>query len=296
MDWQQKVIFLIEDYFKKYGINYNHSNNPHRCIIDYLNFKSKIVSQTPRTVFLSQEVKKSLLVNDIQTLQSFNFIVDKIQNGQDLKFHQSKTTLDPKFNDLLFNDWIIHHFHLSDKNSKPWQPFYDRSNFLLFAIFSPNQAFLVDIRNHNEIDIWSKKEFLEIIDRNWPSMLKTNEHEYAKLLSSSYSDKDIGILRRKGYALGTTVVNGKIVINPGIGITTSGHNLLIVKQANDVIRHLYETMSEIESNLDAVKIYLSNSTGKTINSLDLTIARTDHWPHFTVYEKSSGYHLHKQYH
>lgn len=195
----------------------------------------------------------------------------------------------------MLNDWYIKHIHLSDSKGQKGQKFYDRSKYLLFIAFNDTQAFFIDIREHNEQNVFAKKEFLEIIHNNWPQALKVIHDAEEVVPGKSYSDAEHDMLRRKGYSVGMTEINGKIVMNPGVGITTSGHNVLLVGKANDIMRYLQQTLLEIETNEEEMKKLLSEKAGYEIKELDICITRLNQWPFFNVYEKNSDYSIGKNY-
>lgn len=290
MDWQNEVIILIEMHFKNLGISYKPQINAHRCLIDFFNLEMKLIKPLPRTLFKSLELKSRTI--PFKYIKALSYIESKIKLGTEITWHQSKKTLDPSYNDLLLNNWVIQHLHLSDSKGQKGQKFYDRSKYLLFALFSQSQAFLIDIREHNEKSVFAKKELLEIIDNNWPQILNEDLNPDASFFNNDYSDEDRETLRKKGYSIPTTEVNGKIIINSGIGITTSGHNLHVVKRANAVVRYLHETIEEVEKNNRHLKEDLGVKDG---NKLDLCIHRVKEWPFFAVYEKNSKCYIEKKY-
>jgi hypothetical protein len=256
-----------------------------------MNLELKVIKPRPRTIFKSDKVRAKRL--PAEYIQSLALIEHKIEAGIDITRHQSKKVFDPLYNDLLLNEWIIQHIHLSKTKSQKGQRFYDRSKYLLFAMFNETQAFFIDIREHKEEHLFAKKEFLEIVLNNWPSLLTPYLGE--DVTYREYSDADIDILRRKGYALGATVINGKSIINPGIGVTCSGHNMLVVGKANDIVRYLHESSEEIEKNVAEIKEALSEEVGFGISELDICLHRLEQWPYFAFYENQSQRYLEKNY-
>ena len=61
--------------------------------------------------------------------------------------------------DLLIADWGIHHLHLSPERDGR------RTGDLLFAVFRPDDAYLLQILPHGN---WAELSLLETIVRNWP--------------------------------------------------------------------------------------------------------------------------------
>lgn len=293
MDWQQEIKILITEHFKNLGINYMPKAKIQICLIDFMNLEMKLIKPLPRVVFKSKELLAHPL--SIDQADALAYIEEKIKKGKDLTFHQSKGVLKPEYNDQLLNHWFIHHLHLS--NTKDGK-FYKRTRDVLFAAFNREQAFLIDIRPHGrdgEPNVFSKQEFLEIIDRNWPGVLKVHSHPDAEFLNNKYTDAELAMLRKRGLSVTTTAVNGKIITNPGVGITTSGHNLLVVGRANDIMRYVQEALMEIDKDEEGMRKALSEEAGFEIPELDVQIHRLDKWPFFAVFENNSKCYIEKNH-
>jgi hypothetical protein len=296
MNWAKEVIDLIEVYYKTNGIAYNPSTNVHRCIIDFLNLELKLIKPVPRKIFISKELKKRIIPTE--NFLALLSIDKKVQNGSDITFHQSKKAFEPSYNDPLLNDWLIHHLHLSDWKEKSIDKFYARTKLVLFAIFSARQAFFIDVRPHGKLGepyVFAKKELLEIIDNNWPDLLNDYRTEDVLILKHSVTDEERHKARKGGVSLGMTEVNDRVIMNPGLGIVTSGHNVMIVHKANQVIRFVQESLMEIDKDEEGMKLALSQKSGIQIKELDISIHRLDKWPYFRVYERNSKLYIDKTY-
>lgn len=288
--WQEEVIKLIQEHYKSVGMKYTPSTDIRRCLVDFMNLEMKIIKPVPRLVYRSKEITSRRI--PMENRRALAYIENKIRSGADITFHQSKDVLNPEFNDLLLNDWVIHHLHLSDTKKQKNQRFYDRTKYVLFAIFGANQAFLIDIRTHGpngEPHVFAKKELLEIIDRNWPEILKGYVHEEITALLHDPTDEQVDKFRKNGISFGMTEVNGKVIMNPGIGITTGGNNLHVVKRANEIIRYLQGSLMEIDKDEEGMRRELSERAGFEIKELDIRIHRQKTWPFFYVYEKNSDH-------
>jgi hypothetical protein len=287
---------LIQEHYKAVGVKYSATDDVHRCLIDFMNLEMKLIKPAPRIVFVSKEYKSRRI--PLENRRALSLIENKIRIGVDVNYHKNKGTLDPTYNDLLLNDWIIHHLHLSDTKVQKNQRFYDRTKYILFAAFNATQAFFIDIRTHGkngEPHIFAKKELLEIIDKNWPGILTEYNTEDVVNLLYNPSDEEIDLARKKGVTFGATEVNGRAILNPGLGITTSGHNIHVVKRANAIMRYVQESLMEIENDIEGMKKALSEKAGYEIKELDIHIHMQDTWPFFYVYEKNSDYTIQKNY-
>lgn len=294
MNWHIEVIKEIESQFAALEVDYKHNNNVQSCLIDFYNLKMKILKPAARSIFISDKIKSIAI--STHCAEALSYIQSKILNGFDVNPHLSRKIFEPTYNDLLLNNWMIQHIHLSKSKSQSNQYYYNRSDYLLFAMFNDSQAFLIDIRRHNEKDVFAKQELIEIIYQNWPTLLREDNSEEAELFSNSYTDAEINILRKKGYSVVYTNVNGKHIINPNLGITTNGSNLFVVQKANNIIRYIQETLIEIETNEAKIINELSLLVNKKIETLDFCIKYTDTAPiYFGVYEKTANCYISKDY-
>ncbi|HSH65583.1 MAG TPA: hypothetical protein VLB84_07255 [Bacteroidia bacterium] len=287
INWKEEVIKLVKEHFKSLGILYNENLDAYNCLIDFMNLQAKLIKPSPRIVLKSKELENRKI--SFEERKALNAIKIKIENGENITFHMSKKVLNPSHNDLLFNDWLIHHLHLSNTRTQQNQKFYDRTKNVLFATFIKTHAFFIDIIAHGkngEPHVFAKKELLEIIYRNWPKLLENYEYKGFKLLHNP-TNEEIEMSRRAGLMFGMTEISGKTFFNPGRGMATSGHNVHTVRRATEVMRHLHKTLIYIQNNLEDTKAELSQEVGYNITELGLCIKLIGEWPFFVVYEKNS---------
>lgn len=126
---------------------------------------------------------------------------------------------------------------------------------------------------------------LEILDKNWPGILTEYNTEDVISLLHNPSDEEIDLARKKGVTFGATEVNGRAIINPGLGVVTSGSNIHVVKRANEIIRFLQESLMQIDDNYEEIKKELSDRVGSEIKELDIRIHRQNSWPFFMCMKK-----------
>lgn len=296
MNWQEEIIRLIQEHYKNVGIKYNVTDDTHKCLVDFMNLEMKLIKPIPRAVFVSQELKSRRI--PLENRRALSYIENKIRMGVDVTYHKNKGTLDPSYNDLLLNDWVIHHLHLSDTKAQNNQRFYDRTKYLLFAVFSPNQAFFIDIRSHGkngEPYVFAKKELLEILDKNWTGILTDYNTKDVINLVHNPTDEEIDRTRKNGVTFGATEINGRTIMNPGLGITTGGNNIHVVKRANAIMRYVQESLMEIDKDIEGMKKSLSEEVGYVVEELDVVIHRLDKWPFFAVFENNSKCYIEKSY-
>jgi hypothetical protein len=95
---------------------------------------------------------------------------DKIRKGEDLNVYLSRQLPNPKYNDMLLNDWGLHHFHLGEGINE--QGMIEGTDPVLVALVTGDSFYIIDFVKHKPIKDWANKKFVEIIHQNWPEIIK----------------------------------------------------------------------------------------------------------------------------
>jgi hypothetical protein len=230
---EDKIIALIEIFFERYKIRYSKHDHFEEWLLHYFNFLLKYISVIDRQVRISNEIKNSQLSGRYKL--AFDTIINKTQRGIDLNPYQSRNSFNSDYDDGLFNDWGIHHLHLSISKKNKTDYFMSRCDKLLFVQFTEAEAYFIGIYEHNEKPIWGKKELIRIIRNNWPDLLK--DKEAGAIFEPDLNDYEIEKLREKGYLLGVNV-DGIGYMLLGHGQVSSGDNLMACRLSGEVVRWL----------------------------------------------------------
>ena len=165
----------------------------------WFNWQDRLISPRPRAVHDSAELlaSKEAQGNAADLAQ----IRSEIESGADLTPRlapRARTAYTPTSDqgplqrrrdlDLLLSDWGIHHLHLAHAPQ--------RSGLLLFVVFRPDDAYLLQLLPHGS---WAKESLVEIIVRNWPDTgLMMGQLKGAIGLSQPISEADRQKLRGRG--------------------------------------------------------------------------------------------------
>jgi hypothetical protein len=289
INWQEETFELICGYFKGLGIKYQRSGSIQSDLIAYFNVRSKLIDKRPRRVFKSE----TLLARELSdgASEALRLIERNIISGQDLTPHQSRDVLNANKHDLLFNDWRIHHFHLKATKKKQDDYFYGRTDELLFAAFSDNQAFLIDVGTHDRAD-FAKKELLGIMLDNWPSLLTGFiKEDYDPVFFSDYSDFQIQLFREKGLSPPLVKVRDIVLMNPGFGRVMTGANMFVVNAANLVCGFVSQSADQFNRNIDEIAEEISSQYCVKETELNVRVVREELYPYFRLREQRSGYYI-----
>ncbi len=212
-----------------------------QLLIIYENWRERFISQRPRTVHISVKLNANPLIGQGEFSGVLEEICERIKNGCDLNPHLSKGVLDGYKTttetdgqtritglDLMLNDWSIHHLHLSMTLGEG--SFTCRTRPLLFVVFKPDDAYLIDIAHHSA---WTSKSLIGTVIDEWPNKGIVVEQAGVILSEHSYSETELQELRNAGISA-RIEHNGKVYYPPGI--TTAGTSNMSTAKAAKILR------------------------------------------------------------
>lgn len=139
--------------------------------------------------------------------------------------------------DLMLSAWGIHHLHFSQVVEP--DGFVKRDGPIIFAVFRPDDAFLIDIMTHKD---WAREHVIEVIVRNWPNAGLVHEMKDVVGLTRTIDDDDRKTLRNA--QVNTPLeIDGKVYMPDG-GMTTSGVGVDTVRQA-DMMMDQFEAFASL---------------------------------------------------
>lgn len=207
IDFKKDWMKFVDTEMTKMGFQYDAQKSLEENTLTYFSCKRRIVDSKPRRVHESEE----LLVPD-ERAEAYASIKSLISVGGDIRPYLSRKSKNPQYNDLLLNDWGIHHVHFSPEGTKD----------VLFVMFTDTDAFILQVLPHGHTDeeTWVNTSLIEILHKNWPESI-------ANRRIRGVSGEDISRRERLNIrkAHGNTVVkvsDGTCYIAPGGGITGSG--------------------------------------------------------------------------
>jgi hypothetical protein len=173
-------------------------------------------------------------------------VEQKIQTGEDLQPHLSRKLKDQDYNDDALNDFGIHHLHLGTVIEG--DGFSKRSGPILFALFRPEQAYLLQVFTHGD---FSNREVVEIVHDNWPQVIFRYRVPVIDLAfhADSTDVKDL----RKGHVNTSLKMNdGTIYMPLGGGMMSNGTGLQVTLQrdrALDIVMDAEENFRNQEGTI-----------------------------------------------
>jgi hypothetical protein len=239
-------------------------------LITYGTWRSRLIPASPRDCSISTELAASAKAVDCRA--GLDAIVAKIEAGDDLTPHLSRavtvghqpgadTTKLPrrKDRDLLVADWGLHHLHLSAKLET--DGFVERGDDLLFAAFTPTDAYLIGIFPHGS---WALKELLAVIVRNWPDAGLMLPLDFVLSLEPEYTDEERLQLRSAGVASPMVTIDGKVYSSAALGQATAGTPSVATRRSNFIMHTFREWREKGNERLSTIASVHEQATGRPV--------------------------------
>jgi hypothetical protein len=169
--------------------------------------------------------------------------------------------------DLLLNEWRIHHLHLT--STVEADGFVKRDDPLLFAIFLPGKAYLLDVGTH---DSFADERLPHIAIETWP-----DEQLFLELKGilgprggNAYSIDDRRQLRGAGLA-SFIQIGDRVFVPPG-GITSAGTSTRATLWSNHVMRTLKKFGEQVRDDPSRIIAFVRKHGGNPNESPEFKFA------------------------
>lgn len=243
-----------------------------RTIHFFLNLQLRTLRPQPRKVYWSDVLKGRTLSPEY--LAVINKIAAISEAGGDLNPYLSeRLKTKPGYHDRLLNDWGLLHLHLGGTTVGP-KGFTPRSEDLLYVYPQPTEIYLLDVLKHGAS--FGDTQLVEILHRNWPSLLAKYQLGGPKfVVKSGPSSSEIVEARSRGLQPLVTVSDGSVHMPFGGGISTSGLNLRIGLETDDLLDRArrYERLCRQEA--DGIRAVIEAQTGRRLEKLQLKVMWID---------------------
>ena len=209
----------------------------HRLLVVYHNWINRLVKPQPRTVHSSEAFQRNPLT--VQLASDVSQIIDDIEQGIDLTKYLSRdieraVTQIPGQSwrrdlDLMLNSWGVHHLHISTELEPDGFVRRDRSfPHLLFVVFKPRAAYVVDIMLHGD---WTRDHVLEVLADEWANEGIVHEMNGERdNLPTPLTERDREVLRTKRVN-SAFEFRGRVYIPSGM-LMASGFTFDAVREAD----------------------------------------------------------------
>ncbi len=151
----------------------------------------------------------------------------------------------------MLSAWGIHHLHFSQDIES--DGFVKRGGSIIFAVFRPDRAFLIDVMTHQD---WAREHVIRVIVDNWPNEGLVHEMRGVRGLSRPISDHERQKFRNA--QINTPLeINGKVYMPAG-GTTCSGVGIDAVRQADEVMIDIEAFAQRYEQSPEEIVTQVTN--------------------------------------
>lgn len=220
-----------------------------------------VIPMKPRNVILSKELKLKISDKKIpkKYITALKTIIEEFKRGGDLNPCLSKHfAFQPKNQDGLLYDWKIQHLHLSTEKWSSTDYLNKRTEYELIFYLNDNDVYLIDIRKHPHKAEWADEDFINILEKNWPELLKNYRLDFFSS-TDEITMEDRSEFRKKG-VFTFIEANSKVYIPPGGGIASDKSSI----SANMEKNHILEILNNFESDVKDGSIEMSMGDGSTL--------------------------------
>jgi hypothetical protein len=202
-DWKE----FLSSKLTEIGFQYDNQVSLKDNTIRYFKIKRRIISNKPRAIDESKELhvpsEHSKAYLDLKKI---------ISQGGDIRPYFSRKIKNADNNDLLLNEWGIHHLHFLPEGTED----------ILFVRFTDKDAFIIQAlpHGHDHPDVWVNTMLIDIINKNWPE--GKAQYNVINIQGEELNAKERVNLRNKHYNVAVKVSDGKSYAVPGGGIMASG--------------------------------------------------------------------------
>jgi hypothetical protein len=240
MGFQGNLDAIATELIRAFALKFTQEvGNLRSPLLRWLDFRFRYVDPQPRATVFSDKFPKFGLPQNAQN--ALNNLVALIKQGKDINRYQGRGLLknDTSTNrnyartDLLWADWNILHFHLSDKPIRANQFFSAPADYLAFCLVGGNVVAFVDVLPHPDREGFADPGLMEIIARNWPEYLEQYRVK-GFVVDSKKSMADIHALRNAGISYFLTI-DGNAYMSPNMGLTSAATPFAITL-AHDRVR------------------------------------------------------------
>lgn len=251
---------LVHGYGLAYGVSGPAADE--MVLQRWMDYRLRHVAPQPRKVEKSSRFPVRNLPAKVN--KALSALEARFENGEDVNPYLSKTTIGndvsatkrQRRTDGLWADWRIHHLHLTTEPLAQGERFSKRSDWLLFAMIYEDAVALIDVRRHNEKDLWTQDELLKTFIDSWPELAEPYRITKVRLESRATAPTGLKLFRNAGVTL-PVEHNGEFYFGPGGGVTTAVTSTTASMACMNVMRNARQLALWLDSPGNPIRLELN---------------------------------------
>jgi hypothetical protein len=199
-------------------------------LLRWMDFRMRYVEPYPRPVVLSDRFPQAGLPAGAES--GLAALIRRFEQGEDVNPYQGRgltrrndtSASDDQRHartDLLFADWGILHFHLTDEPIPDSQYFSRSADYLAFCVVGGNAVAFLDVLPHPGREGFADPHLFEVMARNWPEHVEQYRIKGAKPSPSLARTQDAISSLRVGGVMTAYAHGGAVYLPPGGGVTSA---------------------------------------------------------------------------
>lgn len=289
MDFFNDLKLIVQNDLATLNVTIPPAATVEELLLLVLNHELKTVRTAPRTVRKSKEFDNKLRLLDLSKQRAAADIIQKIENGEDINPHLSKSSVKPKETDGLRADWNIYHLHISNHKKNVSDKFYAHTGPVMFVQIAATEVYFIDIYSHGSgfPETWTRQELLKIVNENWPHLL--DPFRLKSVSAVAHAPTDLELKQLRGGNVSTIIqVGSSFIAPPGGGLATDGTPIINVERAHRTL-HLIKNLEKwVLDNIKQIKSGIAAKSNISESTLDFELVAFIDPAAWAVREKKTG--------
>jgi len=252
------------------------SDNLEKLLRQFFNIQKKNISQKPRKVHYSNEIKKHHLFQfDKKTV--IKDIEDRFTSGNDINIYLSDKQNELDHVDLTLTMMGIHHLHLGEKiqSKGKRKGLIKGTKKLLFVMVKEDDVYFLNILEHDLVEGFHNLSLLDVIYKNWQKLLEPYHLKGAIRPSMKIDSEDFSKLSMNQINTIYYAEDYKVYALPGGGITTGNTDSENERRIQVFFREIEEIEDFLSANIHKIGHYIKRFSKINYNILTFSFKIID---------------------
>ena len=281
MDFKHNLAELSREMMVDAGVKVSEDWDDYYTCVKYLELHHRwFDSSVPYIVLFSKELQEKLPCLSKNELAALQDIIYRLKNCLPIMPYMSKDIYNPKTkkSDFLLKNWNIYHLHLEKRSIVKR---FTNPNLLFFQC-EGQAVHMIDIKPHPTGAKWFDRELFEIIDDNWPWLLR---YYPGAISGGPTDDSKVHNALKNQFCL--VSFRGRALVPTNLGVASSGDSNLAVRNVDNLLNKLKACEAMLKKEEEEIRQEINRSMSIIVTDpLDYTLIVENGF--FVAYEKHSN--------